>query len=59
MNILKNCKKLENARFPIFEDFSREIAAIRKEEWQEVFANMKKGISYQNYSTIICKQRVQ
>ena len=39
MNILKNCKKLKNTRFSIFEDFSREKAAIRKEKWQEFLAN--------------------
>ena len=60
MNILKNCKKLKNTRFSIYEDFSRETAAIRKEKWQEVLANREKGmISYLNYRTVICKQRVQ
>ena len=60
MNILKNCKKLKNTRFSIFEDFSRETAAIRKEKWQEVLANREKGmISYLNYRTVICKQRVR
>ena len=59
MNILKNCKKFKNTRFSIFEDFSRETAAIRKEKWQEVLANRKKGmISYLNFRTVICKQRV-
>ena len=49
MNILKNCKKLKNTRFSIFEDFSRETAAIHKEKWQEGFANREKGmISYLN-----------
>ena len=33
MNILKNCKKLKNTRFSIFEDFCRETAAIHKEKW--------------------------
>ena len=32
MNILKNCKKLKNIRFSIFEEFSRETAAIRKKK---------------------------
>ena len=59
MNILKNCKKLKNTRFSIFEDFSRERAAIRKEKWQEVLANRKKGMTYLNYRTVICKQRVR
>ena len=49
MNILKNCKKLKNTRFSIYEDFSRETAAIRKEKWQEFLANREKGmISYLN-----------
>ena len=60
MKILKNCKKLKNTRFSIFEDFSTETAAIRKEKWQEVLANREKGmISYLNYRTFICKQTVQ
>ena len=33
MNILKNFKQLKNTRLSIFEDFSRETAAIRKEKW--------------------------
>ena len=36
MNILKNCKKLKNTRFSIFEDFSWETAANDKEKWQDV-----------------------
>ena len=60
MNILKNCKKLKNTRFSIFEDFSRETAAIRKEKWQEVLVKRQKGmISYLNYRTVICKKRVR
>ena len=60
MNILKNCKKLKNTRFSIFEDFSKETAAIRKEKWQEVLANRGEGmISYLNYRAVICKQRVR
>ena len=60
MNIVKNCRKLKNTRFSIFEDFSRETALIRKEKWQEVLANREKDmISYLNYHTVICKQRVQ
>ena len=60
MNILKNCKKLKNTRFSIFEDFSRETAAICEEKGQEVLANREKGmISYLNFRTAICKQRVQ
>ena len=59
MNILKNCKKLKNTKFSIYEDFSREAAAIRKEKWQEAFTNREKGmISYLNYRTVIYKQRV-
>ena len=60
INILKNCKKLKNTRFFIFEDISRDKAAFRKEKWQDVLANREKGIiSYLNYRTVICKQRVQ
>ena len=60
MNILKNCKKLKHTRFSIFEDFSRDTAAIRKEKWQEVLANREKFmISYLNYRTVICEQRVR
>ena len=60
IKILKNWKKLKNIRFTIFEDFSRETAAIRNEKWQEVLANRGKGmISYLNYRTVICKQRVR
>ena len=60
MNILKNCKKLKNTRFSIYENFSRETAAIRKEKWPEVLANREKDmISYLNYRTVICKQRVR
>ena len=59
MNILKNCKKLKNTRFSIYDDFSRETAAIHKEKWQEVLVNREKGmISYLNYHTVICKQKV-
>ena len=59
-NILKNCKKLKNTRFSIFEDFSRETAAIHKEKWQEVLASKEKGmILYLNYRTVICKQRIR
>ena len=51
---------LKNIRFSIFEDYSRETAVIRKEKWQEVLANKEKGIiSYLNYRTVICKQRVR
>ena len=60
MNVLKNCKKFKNTRFSIFEGFSRETAAIRKEKWQEVLANREKGmISYLNYGTVICKERMR
>ena len=60
MNISENCKKLKNAIFSIFEDFSRETAVIRKEKWQEVLASREKGmISYLNYRTVICKQTVR
>ena len=60
MNILKNCKKLKNTKFSIFEDFSRETAAIRNEKWQEVLANREKAmISYLSYGTVLCKQRVR
>ena len=57
INILKNCKKLKNTKFSIFEDFPRETAATRKEKWQEVLANREKGmISYLNYPTVICEK---
>ena len=60
MNILKNCKKLKNTRFFVFEDFSRETAAICKGKGQEILATREKGmISYLNYCTVICKQRVR
>ena len=60
MNILKNCEKLKNTRFSIFDDFSKETAAIRKEKWQAVLADREKGmISYLNHRTVICKQRVR
>ena len=42
MNILKNCKKMANTNFSIFEDFSGETAATNKEKWQEVLANREK-----------------
>ena len=59
VNILKNCKKLKNTRFFIFEDLPREIAAIRKGKSQEVLVNREKGvISYLNYRTVVCKQGV-
>ena len=32
MNVLKNCKKLKNIKFSIFEDFPRKTVAIRKEK---------------------------
>ena len=60
MNILKNFKQLKNTRLSIFEDFSRETAAIRKEKWQQVLANRKKYmISHLNYRTVNCEERVQ
>ena len=60
MNISKNCKKLKSTRFSIFEDFSRERESCKRmEKWQEVLAGREKGmISYLNYRTVICKQRV-
>ena len=42
MNILKNCKKLKNAKFSVFEEFSWETAAISKEKWQEPLASKEK-----------------
>ena len=58
MNILKNCKKLTNTKFSIFENFSRKTAGIRKKKWQEVLANRETGmISYLHYRAVICKQR--
>ena len=60
MNILKNCRKLKNTKFTIFQDGSRETAAIHKEKRKEVLANREKGmISHLNYPTVICKQRVR
>ena len=59
-HILKNCKKLKNTRFSIYDDFSRDTAAIHKEKWQEVLVNREKDmISYLNYRTVICKQKVR
>ena len=59
MNILKKCKKLKIKEFSVFENFSRETVAICKEKWKEVLANRKKSmVSYLNYRTVICKQRV-
>ena len=56
MNILNKCKKLKNTISFVFEDFSRETAAIRKEVWLKVFANSDKGmISYVNHCPVICK----
>ena len=60
MNILRNCKKLKSTRFSIFEEFSRQTTAIRKEKWHEVLTNREKGtISYLNYRNVICTQRVR
>ena len=59
MSILKNCKKLKNIRFSIYEDFPLKTTAIRKEKWQEVLAYREKGISYLNYITVKCKQRIR
>ena len=42
MNILKNSKKLKDTRFSIYEDFSREIAAIRKENGKKFLPIGKK-----------------
>ena len=42
MNILKNRKKLKNTKFSVFEEFSKETAAISKEKWQEVLASKEK-----------------
>ena len=43
----KKFKKLKNTKFSIFEDVSREIAANRKEKWQEVlFSISSSSMSY-------------
>ena len=38
LDSLRNWKKL-NGNVAIFEDFSKEIASIRKEKWKEVLKN--------------------
>ena len=48
MNILKNCKKLKNAKFSVFEEFFGQTAAISKEKWQEVLASKKKSMISQS-----------
>ena len=60
LDILRNCKKLKDTNFSLFEDFSKETASIRKETWKEVLKNRKDGkISYLQYKTVICKERAQ
>ena len=43
LDILRNCKKLEDINFLLFEDFRKETASIRKEKWEEVLKNRKGG----------------
>ena len=60
LDILRNFKKLKGTNFPVFEDFSKETASIRKEKWKEVLKYRKNGrISYLQYKTVICKERAQ
>ena len=60
LDILRNCKKLKDTNFSIFDDFSKETARIRKEKWKEVLKNRKDGkISHLQYKTVICKERTQ
>ena len=57
LDILRNCKKLKGTNFSVFEDFRKETATIRKEEWKEVLKNRKDGkILYWQYKTAICKE---
>ena len=43
----------------MYKDFSKEIPAIRREFQSEMFANRKKKkISYLQYRTVICKDRI-
>ena len=39
LDILRNCKKLKDTNFSVFEDFSKEITSITKEKWKEVLKN--------------------
>ena len=51
---------MEDIKVTFEKMLKEETAAIRKEKWQEVLANREKGmISYLNYRTVICKQRVR
>ena len=42
MNILKNCTTLKNTKFPIFEDFSRETAAVARKNGKKFLQIGKK-----------------
>ena len=60
LDILRNCKKLKDTNFSVFEDFSKEITSITKEKWKEVLKNWKNGkIFHLQYKTVICKERSQ
>ena len=41
LDILRNCRKLKDTNFSVFEDFSKETASIRKEKWREVVIKSK------------------
>ena len=56
--ILRNCKKLKNTKFSVFEDFTEETVSIRKEKSKRILKNRKDGkISYLQYKAVICKER--
>ena len=56
--ILRNCKKLKNTKFSVFEDFTEETISIRKEKSKGILKNRKDGkISYLQYKAVICKER--
>ena len=57
--VLRNCRKLKGVAISMYKDFSKEIPAIRREFQSEMFANRKKKkISYLQYRTVICKDRI-
>ena len=43
--ILWNCKKMKGTRLSIYEDYSKETLAIRKEKWKEVVAIDELGLT--------------
>lgn len=56
--ILRSCKVLKDLPFSVYEDFSRETAAIRKDRWKEVLQNRANNkISYLSYRDVVCKDR--